>query len=81
MINTIAILAALLAAAGGMLAFSFSRNRKLSGQKKAAIKIAEDLVTLQTKGQKIQRESRNEKTALAKTSDANLLRRANRLFP
>jgi len=80
MTNVITVLVAVLAAAGGMLALSLSRNRKLSGEKRKAIKIAENLVTLRAKEQKIQKETTDEKTALAKTPDADLLRRANNLF-
>jgi len=68
MSKIIGVFVATLAATGGMLALSLSRNRKLGGEKKAAIRIAEDLVTLQAKGQRIQKETRDAKTALAKNT-------------
>jgi len=78
--SIIAILAAVLAATGGMLAISLSRGQKLSKEGKAAIKISEDLITLQARGQKIQKEAKDAKTALAKTPDRALIHRANSLF-
>jgi len=80
MSSIVTVLIAVLTATGGILAVSLGRNRKLRSEKKKAIKIAEDLVTLQTGQQEIRKEARDEKTALAKTPDTDLVRRANNLF-
>lgn len=87
MIKIILILGSLVLVAGGLAALLLKRGRRLKKDIKTArvttimiARRAENLVSLQSRQQRIREEAANEKTRLAKTKDSDLLNRANALF-